>query len=53
MDSAKEFESGKLTDTVAYNTRYNHSDGKPFHITFGPGEKSSVNAIIGIPTLTS
>ena len=37
VDSAKEFESGKITATVTYNTRYIHSNGEPVCITFSLG----------------
>ena len=53
VDSAKEFEAGKLTATVTYNTSYTHSNGEPFCITFGIGTTVSVNATIGLPTLTA
>ena len=53
VDSAKEFEADKLTATMTYNTCYNNSNGEPFCITFGHGATVSVNAIIGIPTLTA
>ena len=36
-----------------YNTYYTHSNGKPVQNTFSHGEIVSVNAIIGLPTLTS
>ena len=52
VDSAKEFESGKITATVTYNTRYIHSNGEPVCITFSLGATVSVNAIIGLPILT-
>ena len=53
VDSAKEFEADKLTATMTYNTCYNNSNGEPFCITFGIGTTVSVNATIGLPTLTA
>ena len=53
VESSKEFESGKLTDTVTYNTSYNHSNGELVCITFGLVATVSINAVIGIPTLTA
>ena len=53
MDSVKEFESGKLTPTVTYNTCYTHSNVEPVCITFGLGATVSVNSVIGLPTLTT
>ena len=53
IDSAKEFEAGKRTSTVTYNTRYTGSNGEPVRITFGIGATISVNAIIGLPILTA
>ena len=46
-------EAGKLIATMTYNTRDSHSNGEPVHITFVLGATVSVNAIIGIPTLTA
>ena len=53
VDSSKEFESGKITDTVTYKTCYTHSNGEPVRTTFSLGATVSINAIIGLPTLTA
>ena len=54
MQSLKDsFEAVKLTLTVTYNNHYTHSNGEPVCITFDIGATVSVNAIIGLPTLTS
>ena len=52
MDSAKEFETGKLTTTVAYNTFYTNSNVQPVSITFSIGATISGNDIIRLATLT-
>ena len=53
LESEKEFESVKLTATVTYNTCYNHPNGEPVCITFDLGATVSVDAIVGLPTLTA
>ena len=53
VESENEFEYGKLTSTVMYNTFYTQSNVEPVSITFGLGATVSVNAIIGLPTLTA
>ena len=52
VESEKQFEIGKLTDTVKYNTCYTNSNGELVCINFGLGIAVSVNAIIRLPTLT-
>ena len=41
----------RLTAVVVYRTRYSLSDGTPATVAFGLGDNTTVNAILGIPTL--
>ena len=49
VESYKQFEADKLTLTVTFNTRYTQSNVEP---GLSIGATVSVNAIIGLPTLT-